>query len=101
MNPYPFAPLNHFTVPFSLTKNSFRLCSVNEFFPSSAKHLLPRPPRRAWKAQLAGLRSQQTRQTQRLLSSAPASEKLARSSGAQENCANCCTAMHETSTTTV
>jgi len=20
MNPYPFAPLNHFTVPFSLTK---------------------------------------------------------------------------------
>jgi len=27
MNPYPFAPLNHFTVPFSLTKNSFRLFS--------------------------------------------------------------------------
>jgi hypothetical protein len=23
MNPYPFAPLNHFTVPFSLTENSF------------------------------------------------------------------------------
>jgi len=26
--PYPLAPLNHFTVPFSLTKNSFRLYSV-------------------------------------------------------------------------
>jgi hypothetical protein len=25
MKPYPFAPLNHFTVPFSLTKSSFRL----------------------------------------------------------------------------
>jgi hypothetical protein len=25
INPYPLAPLNHFTVPFSLTKNSFRL----------------------------------------------------------------------------
>jgi hypothetical protein len=24
MNPYPLAPLNHLTVPFSLTKNSFR-----------------------------------------------------------------------------
>src|ERR1700734_3693326 len=23
INPYPFAPLNHFTVPFSLTENSF------------------------------------------------------------------------------
>src|SRR5208282_1788758 len=29
MNPYPFAPLNHFTVPFSLTKNSFRLIAKN------------------------------------------------------------------------
>src|SRR5258708_32566835 len=25
MKPYPLAPLNHFTVPFSLTKNSFQL----------------------------------------------------------------------------
>src|ERR1700689_1075825 len=30
MNPYPFAPLNHFTVPFSLTKNSFRLIANND-----------------------------------------------------------------------
>src|ERR1700690_565890 len=29
MNPYPFAPLNHFTVPFSLTKNSFRRIAKN------------------------------------------------------------------------
>src|ERR1035437_3794249 len=29
MNPYPFAPLNHFTVPFSLTRNSFRLIAKN------------------------------------------------------------------------
>jgi len=29
MNPYPFAPLNHFTVPFSLTKYSFRLSPMN------------------------------------------------------------------------
>src|SRR5208283_952470 len=29
MNPYPFAPLNHFTVPFSLTKNSFRPIAKN------------------------------------------------------------------------
>jgi len=27
--PYPFAPLNHFTVPFSLTKYSFRLSPMN------------------------------------------------------------------------
>src|ERR1700688_4182491 len=30
INPYPFAPLNHFTVPFSLTKNSFRLIAKND-----------------------------------------------------------------------
>src|ERR1019366_9892886 len=29
INPYPFAPLNHFTVPFSLSqRNSFRLLRI-------------------------------------------------------------------------
>ena len=28
MKPYPLAPLNHFTTPFSLTNYSFRLSSV-------------------------------------------------------------------------
>jgi hypothetical protein len=29
IKPYPFAPLNHFTVPFSLTENSFPLIVKN------------------------------------------------------------------------
>jgi hypothetical protein len=29
MNPYPFAPLNHFTVPFSLTEKLLSLIIKN------------------------------------------------------------------------
>src|SRR6187551_3077018 len=50
MNPYPLAPLNHFTVPFSLTKNSFRLCSDLTFAPSVELVLLYNPLRGKTKA---------------------------------------------------
>src|SRR5271166_3194869 len=44
INPYPFAPLNHFTVPFSLTEKLLSLIIKNWFpgFPVS----LPRPNQR-------------------------------------------------------
>src|SRR6266536_935093 len=33
MKPYPFAPLNHFTVPFSFTTDSFQPCKRNSAHP--------------------------------------------------------------------
>src|SRR5205814_9383011 len=39
MKPNPLAPLNHFTVPFSLTNCSFRLCA--DGIPSSGRHEVP------------------------------------------------------------
>src|SRR4030081_3443563 len=46
MNPYPFAPLNHFTVPFSLTeKTPFASALRINFLPLSDQHLdRPRRP---------------------------------------------------------
>src|SRR5947199_10828234 len=52
INPYPFAPLNHFTVPFSLTKTPFALSLKY----SSVSYVLSRgsrtPPQRTVRIRL-------------------------------------------------
>src|SRR5437660_7667252 len=43
MNPYPFAPLNHFTVPFSLTEKTPFASALRINFPSLPDQGLDRP----------------------------------------------------------
>jgi hypothetical protein len=50
INPYPLAPLNHLTVPFSLTKNSFRLFYVKFHGPREAD-ASSQPPQNLWTKQ--------------------------------------------------
>jgi hypothetical protein len=44
MNPYPFAPLNHFTVPFSLTAKLLSPIAKNVLPTPGFRLGYPRPP---------------------------------------------------------
>src|SRR5712691_4611320 len=87
INPYPLAPLNHFTVPFSLTKKllSPLLCDLTSA--SSVKLMLLLPPQRTRKHNTIKAPLEVTKQ-ERLLSSAPPSESTAQCSGAHRGCAS-------------
>src|ERR1700734_3542964 len=56
MNPYPLAPLNQFTVPFSLTRNSFHL-DRKLTFARSVELMLRTTPSEKTKALPAGTAS--------------------------------------------
>src|SRR5271168_5231463 len=91
INPYPFAPLNHFTVPFSLTEkllspDHLRISSLN--FP----HRSPAMERPLEKTSETWLRllpekyvPEKLPQSKRLLGSTTREENAARTSGALDH----------------
>ena len=97
IKPYPFAPLNHFTVPFSLTDYSFRLCAF-EFLklPVELVQAPYNPPESLERYQPDALWADPTRNTKRPLSSAP--RDVAAQSSEAVLIARVSTAVHRTST---
>jgi hypothetical protein len=97
IKPYPFAPLNHFTVPFSLTDYSFRLCAF-EFLKLAVELVQApyNPPGSLERYQPDALWADPTRKTKRPLSSAP--RDVAAQSSEAILIARVSTAVHRTST---
>src|SRR5713226_666248 len=87
INPYPLAPLNHFTVPFSLTKKLLSPLVCHLTSASSVKLMLRTTPQRTRKHNTIKAPLEVTQQ-ERLLSFAPSGESTAQSSGAHRGCAS-------------
>src|ERR1700677_2656004 len=83
INPYPFAPLNHFTVPFSLTEKLLSLIAKNRFpeCPDRCPGKPGRPLRKNGGTRLCLSASKKLPQSKRLLGAPPHEENAARTFG--------------------
>src|SRR5882762_969312 len=90
IKPYPFAPLNHFTVPFSLTEKLLSPHREEFIFPSDveASRLRKSPPSKDRKDRSRYCRRKSPCQHEGLLSLVPGRGTTALSSGARDDDAN-------------